>query len=496
MGKTWQGSSVNPENEQRKGTIISGLIVWFLGGFWRTRLTLLGLDLTAALSSFFVSYLIATRIFSAGGTISQYTHSLITLGFFLAVSIYFLNGYKPIEDRRPETELEISVKGIIFGFFAVFVVNFLFFKGKGFSRYIIFLWWIISLIILPFFRLALREIHKSLWRRGYLRERVLLLGNLKGIKSITDNLAIQRHERFDYLGIIRDENSDSDLVNGLPVLGTTSELKEVVESQNVDKVFIVPYGFSYEHVAEISDYCRGNNIPINIVSDEFDAVKQEVKVDEFTGLLTLHPIGDPLKSRVNRLVKRSFDLLGSLVGLPIVGLLYLIIYIAIKIEDKGPVIYRRKVVGKKGRGFDAFKFRSMRVDADKILEDNPDLKMEFEKNFKLKNDPRLTKVGAFIRKYSIDEFPQLLNVFLGQMSLVGPRMIVEKELEKYGEFRERILTVKPGISGFWQVSGRQKTGYDERVKMDMFYIDRWSIWLDIIILMKTFWKVLKTEGAY
>ena len=146
--------------------------------------------------------------------------------------------------------------------------------------------------------------------------------------------------------------------------------------------------------------------------------------------------------------------------------------------------------------FDAFKFRSMRHDADEILASDPDLRAEFEQNYKLKEDPRLTRHGAFLRRSSLDELPQLFNVLKGQMSLVGPRMVTPAELEKYGEYKQLRLTVKPGITGYWQVHGRQKVLYDERVRMDMYYIQNWSLMMDLKILIKTPLKVLRKEGAY
>jgi lipopolysaccharide/colanic/teichoic acid biosynthesis glycosyltransferase len=159
------------------------------------------------------------------------------------------------------------------------------------------------------------------------------------------------------------------------------------------------------------------------------------------------------------------------------------------------VLHRRRVVGQK-RDFDAFKFRTMRVDADAWLEQHPELKAEFQRNFKLQSDPRVTRVGNWLRKASFDELPQLLNVVRGEMSLVGPRMITREELAKYQGFEERLKTVKPGITGLWQVSGRQTIGYETRVKMDMDYIERRSLWLDFKILLLTPLKVVKKEGAF
>ena len=194
-------------------------------------------------------------------------------------------------------------------------------------------------------------------------------------------------------------------------------------------------------------------------------------------------------------VKRVQDIVAALLGLTVFAPLALVVAVLIKFGDNGPVIYRRRVVGQKGE-FDAFKFRSMRVDADAILKRDSALRQKFEMNFKLPFDPRVTKIGAWLRKYSIDELPQLLNVLRGEMSLVGPRMISPPELEKYGRAKALLLTVKPGLTGYWQVYGRQRVDYAERVKMDTFYIQNWSLGLDLKLLLLTPIRVLKGTGAY
>jgi lipopolysaccharide/colanic/teichoic acid biosynthesis glycosyltransferase len=167
----------------------------------------------------------------------------------------------------------------------------------------------------------------------------------------------------------------------------------------------------------------------------------------------------------------------------------------VKFQDGGPILYRRRVVGPKGE-FDAFKLRSMRVDADEILERNSSLREEFKVNFKLKDDPRITPVGAILRKASLDELPQLWNVLRGEMSLVGPRMITPAELEKYGAAGWIFGCVKPGLTGYWQIQGRQEVSYDRRVEMDLFYVNNWSLARDCKILMKTPIRVVRGSGAY
>jgi lipopolysaccharide/colanic/teichoic acid biosynthesis glycosyltransferase len=198
---------------------------------------------------------------------------------------------------------------------------------------------------------------------------------------------------------------------------------------------------------------------------------------------------------VQRLVKSCLDFVEAGILIILLSPVFVFVGALVALKSGWPVIYKRRVVGMSGE-FNAFKFRTMRQDADEVLASDPGLRAAFEQNFKLKKDPRLTRLGAFLRRSSLDELPQLFNVLQGQMSLVGPRMITPAELEKYGKHKELLLTVKPGITGYWQVHGRQEVRYDERVRMDMYYIQNWSLAMDLKILIKTPLKVLRKEGAY
>jgi len=198
---------------------------------------------------------------------------------------------------------------------------------------------------------------------------------------------------------------------------------------------------------------------------------------------------------VHRLGKGCLDYVGAALLVVVLAPLFVAVGALVALEDGWPIIYRRRVIGKNGE-FDAFKFRSMRKDADALLAADPILTAEFEQNYKLKDDPRLTRLGSFLRRSSLDELPQLFNVLKGQMSLVGPRMKTPAEVEKYGNYKEILLSVKPGITGYWQVHGRQTVDYDERIRMDMYYIQNWSLATDLKILFKTPLKVLRREGAY
>lgn len=199
--------------------------------------------------------------------------------------------------------------------------------------------------------------------------------------------------------------------------------------------------------------------------------------------------------------KRIIDIIGALCGMVLllpVTLVIALIRLIVK-EERGPIFYCQKRIGKNGKYFKLYKYRSMINDADKVLktylEENEEARKEFEEFQKLQNDPRITKLGNFLRKTSLDEFPQMLNILKGDISFVGPRPIVDGEIDKYGENREKFLSVKPGLTGYWQVNGRSNTSYEDRINMELYYVDNCSLWLDIKIFFKTFITVFKKEGA-
>jgi lipopolysaccharide/colanic/teichoic acid biosynthesis glycosyltransferase len=190
-------------------------------------------------------------------------------------------------------------------------------------------------------------------------------------------------------------------------------------------------------------------------------------------------------SQLDYIAKRFIDIVLSLVGIVALIPVFLVIAICIKLEDRGNVLHFREIIGQQGRHFFALKFRTMIPDADGYLEQRPELKQQYLQNMKLPGDPRVTQAGRFLRKTSLDELPQLFNVLVGQMSLVGPRIIHPSELVRYGTDAQKLLSVKPGITGLWQISARQHISYDERVLLDMRYIDTRSFRADLVILLKT-----------
>lgn len=477
---------------------MSKLIGWLYKGTRRQGVVVIASDLVGAFLAFALAYWLMSYLFSIYGQFRPHFISLFVFASLLLLIFSLLGGYRPIQDRRPETELAVVTKGTSLGLLIMLAVNFVIFKETTFSRYIILAWYLCAIPIIFALRLLLREGLNALWRRGQLCQKVLLVGETDGIRRLINHLNLQRHERFEYVGALTEE-AYLDLKGpeaAMPVLGAIANLEKVILDHPIDRVFVVTAGLSAEKIEKIVASCHAFGVNVNLVSELLSTVSYQVGVDEYLGLFTLVPREEPLSKGYYRGTKRVMDLLVSLLGMPLVGALYVIFGTLIKMEDGGAVLFRRRVLGVNGQEFDAFKFRTMCVNADQLLENDEALRKEFEQSFKIKGDPRVTKVGAFMRKYSLDEFPQLFNVLKGEMSLVGPRMIAKEEAGKFGEWLAKRLSVKPGLTGFWQVGGRQNTSYEERVRMDLFYIDYWSIWLDIILLLKTMWKVLRTEGAY
>ena len=215
---------------------------------------------------------------------------------------------------------------------------------------------------------------------------------------------------------------------------------------------------------------------------------EEISAAAAKKVTSLHGV---VSTSIIRLIDISLSLLGILVLLPVL----LIIAACIKLDDRGPILHFREIIGQRGRRFFALKFRTMRPDADEYLAKHPELMRKYQQNMKLERDPRITRVGRFLRKTSLDELPQLFNVLVGQMSLVGPRIIHPSELPRYGEWAYKRMSVRPGITGLWQISGRQHISYDERVLFDMRYIDSRSCLTDLSILLKTLKVFIIHTGA-
>lgn len=217
---------------------------------------------------------------------------------------------------------------------------------------------------------------------------------------------------------------------------------------------------------------------------------------ETTSLRTQSDVKTKISKKVYIKIKRVIDVILASVALILLSPLFAIIAIAIKIDSKGPVFFAHKRIGKNGKIIKLYKFRSMVINAEELIKSfTPEQMREYKENYKLTNDPRITKVGKFLRKTSLDELPQLINIINGDLSIIGPRPVVADELEKYGVNKDKFLSVTPGLTGYWAANGRSNTTYEQRMEMELYYIDKLSLKMDIKVFFKTILSVLKKEGA-
>ena len=431
-------------------------------------------------------------------SLSPRYHALFYLPFLLAVLFLFERNQRP-ELRRPEKELELTVKSVALAFLLLICANFVVFRSNV-SRYLMASWFLLALLILLAARYGVRTGYGCLWSHEIGRRRTLLVGSEEKLFELQTLLSIQRYRGYELLGLVQagEVSLWNIMSRGLPVLGTLHQWHEVARAAGAEQVVVAleqSTPASHDLVSQILKCCLAEGIDVQIYSGLFASRAFNYELDEFSGFFRFFA-APRWSTQVQRVAKKVLDFTAGVVGSLITLLVLPIVALLTKIEDGGPVFYHSAYVGPDGSDRYYLKFRSMRVDADEILERDLELRRKFNARCKLEDDPRITRIGRFLRKYSVDEFPSFFSILRGQISLVGPRTIMQIQKEKYGPALPKLLSVKPGLTGFWQVMGRQLTTHEERVHMDMFYIDHWSIWLDLWIIAKTFWKVIRADGAY
>lgn len=357
-------------------------------------------------------------------------------------------------------------------------------------------WLSVSLAVLAG-RFAFRRMVQSLRAKGRFVTAVLIVGANEDGQAIAEQLHQNRKAGVWIAGFIDDKlEPGTELIPGVPVLGSLDTIEMMARYHGVQEIIIASTALPREKLIFLFQlFGAANDVTIRLSSGIYELLTTGVEVQE-VGNVPLLSVNKVRLTGADEFLKAILDIAVSLTILLFLWPLMLIIAIAVKLDSRGPVFYRRHVVGVGGKPFDAFKFRTMYTDAEERLARDPELRHQFEQNHKLKDDPRVTRFGRFLRRTSLDELPQLFNVFFRQMSLVGPRMITQEELARYGKWDLNLATVKPGITGLWQVSGRSDVSYEDRVTLDMHYIRNYSIWLDLHLLWQTVPAVLKGRGAY
>ena len=396
----------------------------------------------------------------------------------------------PVEELR-RLVVSVTCMFVVWGIIAVTVLSEALNVHRGFLPVV----YPICLVTLPIARSWARHVLGKWTKWGI---PVLVCGDDLAAVRLHNWLADNHHLGFRSVGVIGDSENLGASADDSWYAGPWNEAPEIAERRQVFWTVVVP--------------SEGKTAPIStLIADHLYTIPQVHVLSELTGLpdhwnpqrldgLAGIQLQQNLMLPLPRLTKRLLDLVASLIGGVLLMPLFFYLAVAVKMSSRGPIIYGHERIGRYGRRFKAWKFRTMFQDSNLVLEqyleDNPDLKEEWERDQKLRYDPRITRIGRFLRKTSLDELPQLWNVIRGEMSLVGPRPIVTKEIEKYGPYYGLYTMVKPGITGLWQVSGRNNTTYDERVQLDAYYVRNWSPWVDAYLLLKTIRIVLFARGAY
>lgn len=419
---------------------------------------------------------------------SHYLLAFICVGWFW-VRLRHYSYRKPFWFELKEIMRTIAI-------FAIFDLALIAFSKWQFSRYIWVFCWLFAITLIPLFRSITKHLLNKfgLWQKD-----TIILGC--GKNAMEAYLALQSEEMLGFNVIaFYDENSNESNLVEPPVVKNVQDLWNIPNVTEVQFIvaFEVDEGNRTAHwLRELSKHdCRAVTVVPSLRGLPLYSTDMSFIFSHEVMLLRVH---NNLAKRTSRFLKRSFDIICSL--LILISCAPLFFYLWYKVtRDGGPAIYGHMRVGRHGKEFPCYKFRSMIINSQEVLDDllksNADARLEWEKDFKLKNDPRITPIGNFIRKTSLDELPQLFNVLRGEMSLVGPRPIIYEELVRYDDDADYYLMAKPGMTGLWQVSGRNDVDYKTRVYFDSWYVKNWSLWNDIAILFKTVKVVFNRNGAY
>lgn len=342
---------------------------------------------------------------------------------------------------------------------------------------------------------------KTIGKSSLMTTPVLIVGAGRTADAVVTEFRKDTGLNYTIVGFLEDNEPKTAYVKDYPILGGFGDMEKVVKETGVQSILIAAPGLSQDKLSDLIYRAQSIASDVGIVPNLVAVPMSNIEAESYyDAKVMILRVKNNLASPANRLMKRIFDVVLTVVGGLMISPILAAIAVWVYRDSPGPVIYKHRRVGKDGKEFDCYKFRSMCVDSAerlaKLLATDPAAKEEWDRTFKLKHDPRITKSGAFLRKTSLDELPQLLNVLKGEMSLVGPRPIVQKEVPRYEEYIKEYYMVKPGITGMWQVSGRSDIDYPERVSMDSWYVHNWSIWLDVVLLWRTVGVVLKHKGAY
>lgn len=398
-------------------------------------------------------------------------------------------------------EVRVLWRSTFFISLAVFTILFIGKAGADFSRSFILITCLLSLAVFPVSRTSGKRL---LYSMGLLKRKIIILGTGEiAVKS----LSVLRNEAnlgYEIAGFIGEGGAGKEkgLIEGIKVHGFLEKAERYIKRCSIHDVLIAVPEMSRERLAPLINRLQQKTENMLFVPDLAGVAVLGTELRHFLREQTIMlEMKNNLLRPVNFITKRVFDFLLGLLMFLLFIVPILVISVLIKATSKGPAIFRQERITRDGRPFKCYKFRTMYLDAEQrlsgILASDPQAKKEWETYWKLKDDPRVTRIGRFLRETSLDELPQIFNLLKSEMSLVGPRPVTREEIERYyKDASKTCFSVLPGITGLWQVSGRNNTGYDYRIALDLWYIKNWNLWLDFVILLKTIHVVLKREGAH
>ncbi len=466
---------------------------------WATYLALLVTDVVAIATAFYCAWYLRYQA-QWGGDVDPVNYvpfrTYVPLQALLVVSLVTIFHLKGLY-RLPRVEPGVSELSAILAWSGVAVM--LVFAFTVGSRYpaesrltFIFAWPLTTLCVMlgrQAFILFLGWLH----RRGIGNERVLVVGESSLARMILQSLVNQPHLGYSVVGYLGDRPGSA--FGRFLCLGRPDEIARVVSEHGVDQVIVALPSASHERVMQIVEHCRRDGLTFKVVPDLYQMSIGKIDVNTVVGIPLLGLRAEGIRG-TDLLLKRALDVTLSALLLLVFAIPMALMALAIKLDSPGPIIFRQKRVGKGGALFEVYKFRSMRHNADKELQHLLRYNEADGPLFKMKTDPRVTRVGRWLRRLSLDELPQLVNVLKGEMSLVGPRPPIPAEVAQYEPWHLKRLEVPPGLTGLWQVSGRSELSFDEMVLLDIYYIETWSLGLDLRILLKTLPAVLLARGAF
>jgi exopolysaccharide biosynthesis polyprenyl glycosylphosphotransferase len=454
-------------------------------------LSLLALDFAGLALAIFTALALKELVhgrFEAGSAYEE-TKRIFAFVYLVTALLFARSGLYATRVQRP------GLTGIVTGLFQVAFVAALFavVSGEHFSSYYIF-WGSLTLALLyvPLLRWGYERATGALLRATGRQRRTLLVGTGVHIRDVADALADAPQSRVEIVGFISPRALPS---NGLRSLGSLADLDGVLERERVEEVIIADPDFPQTEAVDLVDRCHRRGVRVRIAPSTMEILihRAEFVPGESVPLFELRP---PVFEGIDFALKRTFDLAGATLLLIVLSPLLAAIWAAVKATSRGPALYRSRRQGIGERPFDCLKFRTMYDDAEHRQGELEGLNEASGALFKIRDDPRTTPVGRFLRRFSLDELPQLVNVLRGEMSLVGPRPLPERDFEMLAGWHRKRYLVLPGITGLWQVSGRAELDFDDLVHLDFLYLERWSLALDLTILLKTIPAVLSRRGAY